>query len=55
VWAFYGEPDAHNSYLERFVPLLPPWSIYRPDIRFGFLLMGGRGYSSYGEYRPAPS
>ena len=52
VWVFYGEPDSHTLYQEMFVPLLPPWSVYRPEIRFGFLLMSAKGYTSHGEYKP---
>jgi len=51
VWMFNGQPDSHNMYLEKFAPLLPPWSIDRPDVRFGFLLMSARGYGSYGKFQ----
>ena len=49
VWLFNGEPDSHTMYQERFRPLLPPWSVYRPDILYGFLLMSARGYSAFGK------
>lgn len=52
VWMFTGEPDSHNMYQEKFVPLLPPLSIYQPEVRYGFLLMSARGYGSHGEYNP---
>ena len=55
VWVFYGEPDSHDLYRAKFEPVLPPWSVYRPDIRYAFLLMSWRGYTSCGRYEPAAS
>jgi hypothetical protein len=53
VWMFGGEPDSHNMYEEKFVPLLPGWSIDRPDVRCGFLLMSAIGFGAHGEYEPS--
>jgi hypothetical protein len=53
VWRFFGEKDAHQTYRMMFEPLLPPISIYQPEIRYSFLLMSARGYTSFGEYNPS--
>jgi hypothetical protein len=52
VWMFAGEPDSHNKYQDMFVPLLPPLSVYQPEVGCGFLLMSARGYGAHGVYNP---
>ena len=51
VWMFVGEAD--DVYREKIEAVLPPVSIYTPEVRYCFLLMSWRGYTSGGEYQPS--
>ena len=52
IWWFSGEPNSHDVYRGQIESVLPGWSIYEPEIRYCFLLMSSRGYTSSGEYKP---
>lgn len=52
VWAFGGEPDSHQLYLEKFQRLLPRAYADRPGIRYGLLFMSAGGYTTCGGYAP---
>ena len=52
IWWFSGDPDSHDMYQKQIEAVLPGWSIYKPEIRYCFLLMSSRGYTSSGEYKP---
>lgn len=45
-------PDAHDLYRSKLEPLPTRVSIYTPEVRYCFLLMSSRRYTSYGEYKP---
>jgi hypothetical protein len=53
IWWFLGEPGSHDMYRSQIEAALPGWSIYKPEIRYCFVLMSSTGYTSSGEYRPA--
>ena len=53
IWWFSGEADSHDKYQSQIEAVLPGWSVYEPEIRYCFLLMSSRGYTSSGEYKPA--
>jgi hypothetical protein len=52
IWWFSGEPDSHDIYRTQIEATLPGCSIYRPEIRYCFVFMSSRGYTSSGEYKP---
>jgi hypothetical protein len=53
VWCFVGKVNSHEMYRTQFDSVLPPVSIYQPEVRYCFLLMNSTGYTSYGRYEPA--
>ena len=51
IWMFSGEPDSCDMYESQIGAVLPGWSIYKPEIRYCFVLMSSSGYTSSGEYK----
>jgi hypothetical protein len=52
IWCFSGELDSHDKYRTQLEAVLPGWSVYEPEIKYSFLFMSARGYTSAGEYQP---
>ena len=52
LWWFFGDRNSHDLYSTQLESALPGWSVYEPEIRYSFLLMSSRGYTSSGEYQP---
>ena len=51
VWMFVGEAKAHELYRAELEAVLPSASIPTSEIRYCFLLLSSRGYTSGGEYK----